>query len=80
MVELIVRRAKDLSSVLFYFVVQSFLCNLTSYSTGNFSTSLSIASLLKRWSSREPDPKLHSVDIWDDVMTNRYNNFAAFLK
>ncbi|CAB4027386.1 DNA-dependent kinase catalytic subunit, partial [Paramuricea clavata] len=38
---------------------------------GNFSTTSSTTSLLKRWSSREPDPKLHSVDIWDDVMTNR---------
>lgn len=44
-------------------------CN---YFPGNFLTTSSTTSLLKRWSSREPDSKLHSVDIWDDVMTNRY--------
>ncbi|XP_028413162.1 DNA-dependent protein kinase catalytic subunit-like [Dendronephthya gigantea] len=37
----------------------------------NFSTISSVKSLLKRWSSREPDPKLHSVGVWEDVMTNR---------
>lgn len=42
------------------------------YCLGNFLTTSSTTSLLKRWSSREPDSKLHSVDIWDDVMTNRY--------
>ena len=45
---------------------------MTQNLSGNFSTTLSTKSLLKRWSSREPDPKLHSVDIWDDVVTNRY--------
>ena len=56
------------------FVSGEFKCLTTNrnFCLGNFLATSSTTSLLKRWSSREPDCKLHSVDIWDDVMTNRY--------
>ncbi|KAL9956083.1 hypothetical protein ACROYT_G037506 [Oculina patagonica] len=37
----------------------------------NFSSVLPVVSLLDKWCSRLPDPRLHSISVWDDLVTNR---------
>ena len=37
----------------------------------NFSSILPVESLLDKWCSRLPDPRLHPISVWDDFVTNR---------
>ena len=49
-----------------YFVDFILLCN-----KDNFSGVGPVNKLLDRWSDRYPDAKLHSIGVWDDIVTNR---------
>lgn len=37
----------------------------------NFLSARPVVSLMDKWCSRLPDPRLHSIGVWDDVVTNR---------
>lgn len=37
----------------------------------NFSSLSPVMRLLDKWSSRLPDPRIHPISIWDDLVTNR---------
>lgn len=46
----------------------------------NFSSDRAAETLLEKWSSRLPDPRLHSVIVWDDIVTNRIVYMRKILK
>ena len=43
----------------------------------NFSSARPVDSLLNKWSSRLPDPRLHPINVWDDFVTNRYCSLSS---
>ena len=48
------------------------ICSVQLFSE-NFSSVLPVSSLMDKWcsSSRLPDPRLHPIGVWDDIVTNR---------
>ncbi|XP_027045855.1 DNA-dependent protein kinase catalytic subunit-like [Pocillopora damicornis] len=46
----------------------------------NFSSAMPVLSLLNKWSSRLPHPRLHPIGVWEDVVTNRVLFMYKFLQ
>jgi len=40
---------------------------------GNLASQTSLKRLLRIWTSRYPDAKMDPMNIWDDIITNRYS-------
>ena len=45
-----------------------------SFFTENFSSTNAAESMFNKWSYRFPDPRLHPIVVWDDIVTNRYRS------
>lgn len=50
------------------------LVDLFLFFTENFSSTNAAESMFNKWSYRFPDPRLHPIVVWDDIVTNRYRS------